>query len=133
VFDLRGIQEILSAGTSAPDVELAVVDRDHRLLVGAGSPMTALLHQPVDRVRAGTITQWLPADPDLPTMARWNRAVYVHEAAIVDELPWSILAVAPVATSIDTLSRAHLWNLGIALAIILVALLVSVIASRRLV
>ncbi len=70
---------------------------------------------------------------DLPAIQRWNQANYVLEMPVRGQLPWTLAIEAPTAPHIERLQQLYIKNLGILLAIAVLALILAATLSRQLV
>jgi len=137
-LDLSHIQEFLKLNIQKRGFQIALVDQANKLI--ASTQENASVMEPFDPREGGEIHaintnsfQWLPIAPGTPIMVRWRNSFYVQELSLKPYLPWTLILKIPTAPYIDTLEVLYLQNLATLLLITVLALLVAVLLSHRLV
>ena len=113
----------------------SLLDQDGRVLVTnrAGQSLLAPLSRPAGALTRldGQVSQWLPdLQPNLPVVDQWSRANYVA-AFPVGAQGWSLVLEQPVAPFQGVLFAAYSRQLAMLLLMVLAALAVAEVASRR--
>jgi signal transduction histidine kinase/ActR/RegA family two-component response regulator len=138
-LDLGSIREVLRPYLSDKIIRLTLTDPQGRIIVST-DPRQAPM-QPWNLKKTGVseplndkanMYVWHPHDKKLPSMTRWKQSLYVQETLIGRDLPWKLTAEASVAPLQSTLYIHYVKNLSIIVMLSALALLLSLIFSRRL-
>ncbi|MFP5271542.1 response regulator [Coleofasciculus sp.] len=137
-LDLSQIQEFLTLNIQERGLQIALVDRQNRLI--ASTQFNTRIMESFNPRQGGEIRpldadifQWLPKAPGTPIMVRWRNSFHVQEISLEPYLPWTLILKIPTAPYIDNLEVLYLQNLATMLLITVLALLVAVLLSHRLV
>ncbi|MEQ8381007.1 MAG: response regulator [Coleofasciculus sp. A1-SPW-01] len=137
-LDLSHIQEFLKLNIKERELQITLVDHQNNLIASTQSNVSIM--EPFDPRQGGEIRaidadifQWLPQDPGTPIMVRWRNSFHVQEVSLDPDLPWTLILKIPTAPYIDNLEVLYLQNLATTLLIMILALLVAVLLSHRLV
>ncbi|HAG79654.1 MAG TPA: histidine kinase [Cyanobacteria bacterium UBA12227] len=119
-------------------LKVTLLDRNHNVIVSTDpnrKVMEAFDPRQGGEIRSldAEVFQWLPIMPGKPIMVRWRRSFYGQEMSIGEGIPWSVIIQIPTAPYIDYLEALYIKNLAMMLLIAMLALLVAVLVSRRLV
>lgn len=138
--NLNIFSQVFPSHTNAGYLRLLLLDRRDRIL--ATTEATGILQQyeypplnqrvPLDDEN-GEVFRWMPDDPNLPALTRWQRSVYTLQQTLEPDLPWQLVIDIAALPYITQLQSQYIQNLTI---LILVAVLAFVLAgwvSRRLV
>ncbi|MDD2899090.1 MAG: ATP-binding protein [Desulfuromonadaceae bacterium] len=80
------------------------------------------------------ISQWVPTlPPNTPMSERWNKSFYITEAAIGDQAEWKLVLEQPVAPFQKDIFKNYSGKLSLLFVILLGALALAEILSRRIV
>lgn len=79
------------------------------------------------------IVRWMPSDPTIPALNRWQQSLYVLEEEISPNLPWRLRIEAPALPYITTLQNQYIKNLTILILLTILAFNLATWISRRLV
>lgn len=136
-LDLESIQKVLRPYLSDKITRLALTDPQGRVIVSTDPKQAPM--QPWNLIKTGvsepinaTMYVWHPDDRKLPSMTRWKQSLYVQETLIGRDLPWKLIAEASVAPLQSALYILYVKNLSIIVILTALALLLSLIFSRRL-
>lgn len=137
-LDLSHIQEFLKLNIKGRRLQITLVDHQNNLIASTQSNVRIM--EPFDPRQGGEIRpldadifQWLPIAPGTPIMVRWRNSFHVQELSLEPYLPWTLVIKIPTAPYIDNLEILYLQNLATMLLITVLALLVAVLLSHRLV
>jgi len=137
-LDLSHIQEFLKLNIKERGLQITLVDHQNNLIASTQSNVSIM--EPFDPRKGGEIRaidadifQWLPQDPGTPIMVRWRNSFYIQEISLDPYFPWTLILKIPTAPYIDNLEVLYLQNLATTLLIMVLALLVAVLLSHRLV
>ena len=136
-LDIGGIQKVLRPYLSDKIIRLTLTDPQGRIIVSTDPKQAPM--QPWNLKKTGvsepinaTMYVWHPDDKKLPSMTRWKQSLYVQETLIGRDLPWKLIAEASVAPLQSALYILYVKNLSIIVILTALALLLSLIFSRRL-
>ncbi|MGO9375756.1 MAG: ATP-binding protein [Syntrophobacteraceae bacterium] len=136
-LNLTSVQEILRPYLSDKMAGLTFTDSQSRVIASTRSERTPMQswnwkESGVPEVLGNMMFLLRPDDKGLPAMTRWMRSYYVLETSLGPELPWKLIAEAPVAPLQHVLYNIYIKNLAIMVCLTTLALLLSQIFSRRL-
>jgi signal transduction histidine kinase len=136
-LDLRGIEKVLRPYLSDKITRLTLTDPQGRIIVSTDPKQTPM--QPWNLKKTGVsepinamMYVWHPDEKKLPSMTRWKQSLYVQETIIGPGLPWKLTAEASVAPLQSALYILYVKNLSVIVILTALALLLSLIFSRRL-
>ncbi|MHB1024186.1 MAG: ATP-binding protein [Desulfobacteria bacterium] len=136
-LDIGSIQNVLRPYLSDKIIRLTLTDPQGRIIVSTDPKQVPMqkwnlkktgVSEPIN----GTMYVWHPDDGKLPSMTRWKQSLYVQETLIGRDLPWKLTAEASVAPLQNALYILYVKNLAIIVILTALALLLSLIFSRRL-
>ncbi|WP_228060420.1 MULTISPECIES: hybrid sensor histidine kinase/response regulator [unclassified Coleofasciculus] len=138
-IDLNYIAEFLNQSSlKEQGVKTTILDSQNRVIASTQPELTVM--EPFNPRQGGEIRsldagifQWLPVAPGTPIMVRWKRSFYMLEIPIDNRLSWTLLIQIPTAPYINDLEILYLKSLATLLAIAVLASLIAILLSRRLV
>lgn len=137
-INLEKIQEVLKQNIEKNlAIKVTILSNKNQIIASSDLDKKVLtpFHPPpgfsIHPVEPG-IVQWLPP-PGKPTMLRWRNSFYIKQIPIGDQSSWSLVLQMPIKSYIDYLEVLYIRNLFLMVIISLLALVVSVPISRRLV
>jgi two-component sensor histidine kinase len=136
ILSLKQVNEFFEKGAGSTGLRYALVDKNSNVFI-TNIPSQKLM-APRDR-SAGELTalqngvaQWVPAlAKGAPIMERWKSSMYVSESNIGQSGEWTLLLEQPVAPFQKQLSEGYAELLGLLLLILLGALALAELVSRR--
>ena len=133
-LDLARVHELLQSYSSNKSTILTLIDGSERIIASTAPDRKTMAN--LDRNRGGVLkplnasmSLWQPDDSKLPSMTRWQRSFYVLAVDLGPELPWRLVAEAPLAPLQRILYATYMKNLAIMACLIAAALLLSHIFS----
>ncbi len=138
-LELEAINQMLQFSNEAEGLLVTLLDSKRQIIASNNpqiSPMEQLSLRETGEIRNldDGIFQWLPsASQQKSIMKRWRSSFYVKEILVGEDIPWTLVIQIPTAPYIDYMETIYIQNLATMLAIALLALLVSLIVSRKLV
>ncbi len=79
------------------------------------------------------VLHWLPRQPGLPKMVRWQQSRFFKVSALDDVGSWRLVVGVPAASYIDGLRVRYAYDFGFALAVVLAAQILGTLLRHRLV
>jgi len=137
-LDLGRIQKILQPYQSnKAAASLTLTDLQNRVIASTTPERTPMQswnrkESGVSQVLDNMMYLWRPDDKGLPSMTRWTQSYYVQETSVGPELPWKLIAEAPVAPLQRVLYSVYVKNMAIMAFLTTLGLLLSHIFSRGL-
>ncbi|MGK7878428.1 MAG: response regulator [Xenococcaceae cyanobacterium] len=138
-LELSQVTEFLKSNTQVRGLQAILLDSQGVIIADSQSGEQAVM-EPFDLRQNGEVLpldaevfQWLPIAPGTPLMTRWRRSFYVQEIPIGNGIPWTLVVKVPIAPYIEDLEALYIKSLVIMLLIAVMALVVAVLLSRRLV
>ena len=136
-LNMSEINQILRSQLHKQELQIAILDTDRIL---ASNQIDTNVIQSFNSRKNGEIKQknngvyqWLPPKGKLAAMVRWKRSFYVKKVSIGGEIPWEIIVALPAAPRVRYLENVYIADMGITLAIAVLALVSARLLSRQLV
>jgi len=138
-LDVSAISKMLESEKKDEEINIILLNSEN-LVIASNNPNISKMEE-FNYLTNGEIRQltdqvfhWLPVDnEEKPTLVRWRNSFYVWEDTVDDMIPWTLVIQKHTAPYIDILEKIYIKNLAIALFISILALIVAVILSKKLV
>jgi hypothetical protein len=101
-LDIKRLYCILEPYRKYWGVIITLTDGRGRIIISTSPDRPAGQKWDIKQTGVATVLRkglyhWLPRHAGLPSMARWNRSVYVQELGVGPEFPWTLTIEAPIS------------------------------------
>ncbi|MEI6063275.1 MAG: cache domain-containing protein, partial [Pseudanabaena sp. ELA748] len=137
-LDISQFRNLLMENSKSDNTEFLVLDQRKTIIVSTAPEFAVgkifdLQSGSESRPFKDRHVQWIPKIQGVAAMTLWRKSYYVHQAAIGNNNPWTLIVRLSPVPYINNLETLNTYILAIVLIIIFLAVIVANTLSRRLV